>query len=160
MFDLTASGLPVRQRRRAAADPRGRLRLHPPAAPRARPGCEILGDGSQSKSYIHVDDVLDALLLLHERGWNGFDVFNVATEDYVTVRQIADLVAERLGISGVEYAFTGGDRGWKGDVPVVRFDSDKLRGLGWSNRRTSVEALRDAIDSMIVDARAGKFEQT
>ena len=46
---------------------------------------EILGDGQQSKSYIHVEDVVDALLLLHDRGWTGFDVFNVATEDYVTV---------------------------------------------------------------------------
>jgi len=119
---------------------------------------EILGDGQQSKSYIHVDDVLDALLLLHDRGWNGFDVFNVATRDYVTVRQIADLVAERLGISSVQYTFTGGNRGWKGDVPVVRFDTSKLRGLGWSNRRTSVAALTGSIDSMIADARAGMFD--
>ena len=58
---------------------------------------------------------------------------------------------------GVEYKFAGGTRGWKGDVPIVRFDTTKLRKLGWTNRRTSVEALRDAIDSMIVDARAGKF---
>jgi UDP-glucose 4-epimerase len=119
---------------------------------------EILGDGEQSKSYIHVDDVLDALLLLHDGGWSAFDVFNVATEDYVTVRQIADLVAARLGISGVAYAFTGGRRGWKGDVPVVRFDTAKLRGRGWANRRSSVEALADSIDSMIDDARAGKFD--
>jgi UDP-glucose 4-epimerase len=119
---------------------------------------EILGDGQQSKSYIHVEDVLDAMLLLNDRGWTGFDVFNVATEDYVTVRQIADLVAERLGLSGVAYAFTGGRRGWKGDVPVVRFDTTKLRGLGWSNGRTSVQALADAIDALIADARAGKFD--
>ncbi len=119
---------------------------------------EILGDGQQSKSYIHVSDVVDALLLLHDRGWNGFDVFNVATEDYVTVRQIADLVAGRLGLSNVSYTFTGGRRGWKGDVPIVRFDTAKLRGLGWSNRRTSVEALVNSIDSMIVDARAGMFD--
>jgi UDP-glucose 4-epimerase len=119
---------------------------------------EILGDGQQSKSYIHVEDVVDALLLLHDRGWGGFDVFNVATEDYVTVRQIADLVAGRLGLSGVSYTYTGGRRGWKGDVPVVRFDTTKLRGIGWSNRRTSVEALTDSIDSMIADARAGMFD--
>jgi UDP-glucose 4-epimerase len=119
---------------------------------------EILGDGQQSKSYIHVDDVVDALLLLHDRGWNGFDVFNVATEDYVTVRQIADLVAGRLGLTSVSYEFTGGRRGWKGDVPLVRFDTSKLRGLGWSNRRTSVKALTHAIDAMIADARAGMFD--
>jgi UDP-glucose 4-epimerase len=116
---------------------------------------EILGDGQQSKSYIHVEDVVDALLLLHDRGLTGFDV---ATLDYVTVRQIADLVAQRLGISNVAYEFTGGSRGWKGDVPLVRFDTSKLRALGWSNRRTSVEALTHSIDSMIADAKAGMFE--
>jgi UDP-glucose 4-epimerase len=120
----------------------------------------ILGDGMQSKSYIHVDDVLDALLLLHDEGWNGFDFFNVATADYVTVQQIADLVAERLGLAGVEYTYGGGRRGWKGDVPVVRFDTSKLRSRGWINQRTSVEALVDSIDSMIHDAKAGKFDAT
>jgi UDP-glucose 4-epimerase len=121
---------------------------------------EILGDGQQSKSYIHVDDILGALLLLEERGWQGFDEFNVATQDYVTVREIADLVVQRLGLSGVEYHYTGGQRGWKGDVPVVRFDTAKLRKCGWTNGRTSVEALQHAIDSMITDAKAGKFGDT
>jgi UDP-glucose 4-epimerase len=119
---------------------------------------EVQGDGQQSKSYIHVDDVLDALLLLHDRGWNGFDFFNVATLDYVTVEQIADLVVGRLGLSSVKYTFTGGRRGWKGDVPVVRFDTSKLRGLGWCNQRTSVEALVHSIDSMIADGKSGKFD--
>ncbi|MGO9466432.1 MAG: NAD-dependent epimerase/dehydratase family protein [Isosphaeraceae bacterium] len=118
---------------------------------------EILGDGQQSKSYIHVDDVIDALLLRLDQGWNGFDVFNVATEDYVTVRQIADLVADRLGLPEVAFTYTGGSRGWKGDVPVVRFDTTKLRRLGWSNRRTSIEALTESVDSMIADAKAGMF---
>jgi UDP-glucose 4-epimerase len=117
----------------------------------------ILGDGSQSKSYVHVDDVLDAMLFLFERGWKGFEVFNVATEDYVTVREIAEMVVNQLSLSNVAFFFTGGDRGWKGDVPVVRFDTQKLRSQGWSNRRTSLEALRDSIDSLIADARAGKL---
>jgi len=120
---------------------------------------QILGDGSQSKSYIHVDDVLDAILFLYDQGWQGFDVFNVATEDYVTVREIADLVVRQLGLSHVAYSFTGGDRGWKGDVPVVRFDTSKLRSRGWSNRRTSREALQASIDSLITDAKAGRLEK-
>jgi UDP-glucose 4-epimerase len=118
---------------------------------------QILGDGTQSKSYIHVDDVLDAMLLIHDQGWKGFDFFNVATQDAVTVREIADLVVDRLGLSGVAYRFSGGDRGWKGDVPVVRFDTRKLRAKGWSNRRTSREALIAAIDAIIADAKAGRF---
>ena len=118
---------------------------------------EILGDGLQSKSYIHVDDVLDALLLLHDSGWRGFDFFNVATEDYLTVREIAQIVVARLGLTNVNFVFAGGDRGWKGDVPVVRFDSSKIRRKGWANKRSTVQAMTDSIDSMIHDAKSGKF---
>ncbi len=117
----------------------------------------ILGDGTQSKSYVHVEDVLSAMRGLARQGWQGYDFFNVATEDAVTVREIADLVIERLGLSGVTYEFTGGPRGWKGDVPVVRFDTRKLRMRGWANARTSRDALRDAIDALIADARAGRL---
>jgi UDP-glucose 4-epimerase len=117
----------------------------------------IMGDGNQSKSYIHVDDVLDALLLFADHGWEGFDAFNVATEEYVTVREIADLVVERLGLENVSYFYSGGERGWKGDVPVVRFDTRKLRERGWRSRRTSTEALVSAIDSLILDAKVGRF---
>jgi len=119
---------------------------------------EILGDGSQSKSYVHVDDVLDALLFLADSDWRGFDVFNVATGDYITVREIADLVVERLGLSDVRYEYTGGDRGWKGDLLVVRFDTEKLRERGWRNQRTSKQAIADAVDSLIADAKAGRLD--
>jgi UDP-glucose 4-epimerase len=119
----------------------------------------ILGDGSQSKSYIHVDDVLEAMLLVADAPAGGFEYYNAATEDYITVKQIADLVVQRMKLTGVEYQFTGGDRGWKGDVPIVRFDSRKLRLRGWRNHRTTVEALTDSIDSMLADARAGKLQE-
>jgi UDP-glucose 4-epimerase len=115
---------------------------------------EIFGDGSQSKSYIHVSDAVGAMLLLADQGWEGFDVFNAATEDYVSVREIADLTVELLGLDDVEYAFTGGHRGWKGDVPVVRFETGKLRARAWSNRLSSREALTDSIRSNIEEARA------
>jgi len=113
----------------------------------------ILGDGSQSKSYIHVSDVVSAILTLTDRGWSGFDVFNAGTGDYVTVTQIADLVVERLGLDDVRYDYAGGQRGWKGDVPIVRFRSDKLTALGWRCTNTSAEALIDSIDSNIAEAR-------
>jgi UDP-glucose 4-epimerase len=114
----------------------------------------IQGDGRQSKSYIHVSDVVDAMLLLVGKDFGGFDVWNAGTEDYITVREIADLCCERLGLADVAYDFTGGARGWKGDVPVVRFDTQKIRALGWSNRFTSREALIDSIDHNIVEAGA------
>ncbi len=114
----------------------------------------ILGDGQQSKSYIHVSDVVDAMLKMADADGKPFDVFNAGTLDYVTVQEIADLCCERLGLSDVAYEFTGGTRGWKGDVPVVRFSSDKLRALGWTNRYSSREALIDSIDHNIAEAAA------
>ncbi len=113
---------------------------------------QILGDGSQSKSYIHVSDVILAILTVTYHGWEGFEVFNVGTGDYVTVTEIADLVVERMGLSAVSYHYTGGSRGWKGDVPIVRFRSDKLATLGWRCRLSSIEALLDSIDANIAEA--------
>jgi UDP-glucose 4-epimerase len=112
----------------------------------------ILGDGSQSKSYIHVSDVVAAMLTLTERGWTGFEVFNVGTGDYVTVTEIAQLVSARMGLANVRYQYTGGPRGWRGDVPVVRFRSDKLEALGWSPRHSSTEALLESIEANIREA--------
>jgi UDP-glucose 4-epimerase len=113
----------------------------------------ILGDGSQSKSYIHVSDVVSAILTLTDRGWSGFDVFNAGTGDYVTVTEIADLVVERLGLEDVRYEYAGGARGWKGDVPIVRFRSDKLAALGWRCAHTSAESLVDSIDANIAESQ-------
>ena len=110
----------------------------------------ILGDGRQSKSYIHVDDILAAVFLANEKCATRYDVFNVATGDYITVNEIAALAAEVCGLKpdSVRYQHTGGDRGWKGDVPVVRFDCHKIHSLGWRCQRTSAEAMRDAMSAM------------
>ena len=111
----------------------------------------ILGDGSQRKSYIHVEDVLAAITTVQATTCAGYDVLNVATDDYITVHEIADLAVRVSGLDprSVHYEFTGGDRGWKGDVPVVRFDCSKIKGLGWHSRRTSTEAVRDAMAAML-----------
>jgi UDP-glucose 4-epimerase len=117
----------------------------------------ILGDGSQSKSYIHVDDILDAVLLVNDRATGRYDIFNVATDDYITVREIADLATQvsELAPGSVRYDFTGGDRGWKGDVPIVRFDCAKIKGLGWRSRRNSAEAVRDSMAAMRAELAHG-----
>jgi UDP-glucose 4-epimerase len=118
----------------------------------------ILGDGSQSKSYVHVGDVVSAVLLAGQRSTRPFEAFNVATGDYITVKEIADLACECVGFSpgAVRYEYTGGDRGWKGDVPVIRLGIDKIKGLGWRPTRTSAQALREAMQSMLTDLKAGR----
>jgi UDP-glucose 4-epimerase len=118
---------------------------------------EILGDGLQSKLYIDVQDVITAMRLVEKQQSKGFSYYNVSTEDPLSVQEIAEIVIACLGFSGVEYCFTGGERGWKGDVPVVRLDSTKLRRLGWSNQLSSAEAIRNSVSSLLADAKAGKF---
>jgi UDP-glucose 4-epimerase len=111
----------------------------------------ILGDGSQSKSYIHVSDVINAVLLVHNTSDAVFSAHNVATGDYITVREIAELAVECVGLqrSSVEFEFTGGDRGWKGDVPIVRLSTDRIRNTGWICSVNSREALRRSMLSML-----------
>jgi UDP-glucose 4-epimerase len=103
----------------------------------------ILGDGSQSKSYIHVEDVLNAVLLAHKTVAKPYEVFNVATGDYITVTEIAKLAVENAGLAPgrVRFDYTGGGRGWKGDIPVVRLNTDRIKSLGWKCSRTSRQAL-------------------
>jgi UDP-glucose 4-epimerase len=115
----------------------------------------ILGDGSQKKSYIHIEDVLAAIRLVDERAQEKYAMFNVATDDYITVAEIADLAVKVCGLTpGVtKYEFTGGDRGWKGDVPVVRFDCTKIKALGWKAQRSSGEAVRDAMAAMLEELK-------
>lgn len=126
----------------------------------AEPGrLRILGDGEQSKSYVHVLDVVDAVLAAHERAQERYAAYNVATGDYITVHEIADLAVECVGRApeDVRYEFTGGDRGWKGDVPVVRLDIDRILALGWRPTRSSREALRESMLALVEDALAGKL---
>jgi UDP-glucose 4-epimerase len=119
----------------------------------------ILGDGRQSKSYIHVDDVVEAVLHVAHLATSPYAVFNVATGDYVTVTEIAELAVEVVGLpaGSTRFDYTGGDRGWRGDVPVVRINTDRIRALGWTNNRTGREALRASMESLLADARDGRF---
>jgi len=119
----------------------------------------VLGDGSQSKSYIHVEDVVAAVLAAHEQTKANFQVYNVATGDYITVTEIARLALEVMGLTEdqVRIEYTGGDRGWKGDVPVVRLNTDRIRSLGWTCRRTTRQALCVAMHAMLADSRLGRL---
>jgi len=117
----------------------------------------ILGDGTQSKSYIHVRDVVEAVLLASRSSRERFAIYNVAT-DYITVTEIAHLAAECAGLnpSEVKFEYTGGDRGWKGDVPIVRLNTDRIHRLGWVGGSGSRQALRDSMMAMLADLRAGR----
>lgn len=105
---------------------------------------EILGDGSQTKSYLYVSDCIDATLHLAER-FTGFDVYNVGSEESITVRKIAEIVVSELGLTGVEFFYTGGGRGWVGDVSLVILDISKLKKTGWRPKVSTEEGIRRCV---------------
>ena len=107
----------------------------------------FLGDGTQRKSYIHIDDIVQGVLHLETFSEEYFDVYNISTEDTLTVRQIAECVFETLNIesSSVNVIYGTTDRGWKGDVPKIILSSEKIKKTGWSSKRSSKEAMMDAL---------------
>ena len=109
----------------------------------------ILGDGKQSKSYIHVSDVIDAVLHILDTCSEPINYYNIATDDYINVRDIASTVVAEMGLANVEFLFAGGTRGWKGDVPVVRFDLGKIHARGWHATLDSRQAIVRSIREML-----------
>lgn len=116
---------------------------------------EILGDGNQSKPYIHADDVVAAMLFVQQRQTSGYAYYNVGSQDHLLVREIADIVVAEMGLKNVKYEYTGGARGWRADVPVYRLDTSKVRALGWKNERNSRQAVEAAVRSLLAEIAAG-----
>ncbi|MFH0849882.1 MAG: SDR family NAD(P)-dependent oxidoreductase [Candidatus Bathyarchaeota archaeon] len=115
----------------------GKLRMDPDTL-------EVLGDGSQSKSYLHVSDCVEGFLRGAESG-EQVALYNLGSEDRVTVLEIAEIVKRAAGYPDAEVVLTGGvdgGRGWKGDVKYMQLDMSLLRSIGWTPRHSSAEAVR------------------
>jgi len=108
----------------------------------------ILGDGRQEKSYMHVEGCVDAMCHVVETADRDLNVYNLGTRTTTSVTTIADVVAEEMGLDP-DYEFTGGDRGWTGDVPRMRLSVEKLSALGWEPDRSSDEAVRQATRELL-----------
>jgi UDP-glucose 4-epimerase len=113
---------------------------------RATPGgFDVLGDGTQRKVYLHVDDLVSAMLHIRKHAAERYNVFNIGPADEgVTVREIAEAVRERV-VPGAAIRYGAGDRGWVGDVPRFRYATGKLAATGWRPRMGSLEAVRKAV---------------
>lgn len=103
---------------------------------------EILGDGDQEKNYFMVEDCIEGIFTAYHRSDKQCDVFNLSGESTIIVTDIARIVVEEMGLRDVHFKYTGGDRGWPGDVPRVQFDTSKMRKLGWTPKYTSEEVIR------------------
>jgi len=113
---------------------------------RANPAeLEVLGDGTQEKPYLHVSELVDAMLFLFERSRERLNYYNIAPEiGATTVRFIAEAVV-RAAAPGAIIRYAGGSRGWVGDVPKFRYSTGKLKSLGWSPKLSSNQAVELAI---------------
>jgi UDP-glucose 4-epimerase len=105
---------------------------------------EVLGDGNQEKNYFMVEDCLDGMLCALHNSKKACDVFNLGSPTTVKVKEIARIVSEEMGLKNVRLRFTGGERGWPGDVPKVFYDVSKINALGWKAKYSSAEAVREA----------------
>ncbi|MDH7508386.1 MAG: NAD-dependent epimerase/dehydratase family protein [Methanomassiliicoccales archaeon] len=118
---------------------------------------EILGSPPGTrKSYIHVSECIDAMILGTEKAGSSVEIFNIGSEDSITVKQIADIVVEELGLADVAYLWTGGvkgGRGWVGDVKEMLLSIQKIERLGWRPKLSSADAVRKAVREMIGERR-------
>ena len=116
---------------------------------------EILGDGKQAKPYLYVKECAEALIYGYKNASDRVNVFNLGCPGATTVTRIAEIVCEEMGLENAELCYTGGDRGWVGDVPQVRFDVSKINKLGWSAKYSSDEAVRQAARAIVQQAGKG-----
>ena len=109
----------------------------------------VLGDGTQKKPYLFVTDLVKIMLLIAEKGEKPLAVYHASPEELTTVSEIVRIVLEEMKINNCVIKYTGGDRGWVGDVPYFNYDVSKLRSLGWVPERTSNEAIRLAVQHIL-----------
>jgi len=108
---------------------------------------EILGDGTQTKSYLTVDACVDALLFGLRHASRMVEIYNIGSEDQISVKEIARIVTEEMGLKDVRFRYTGGvrgGRGWIGDVKTMFLDVSKMKRLGWKPRYNSAESVKMA----------------
>jgi UDP-glucose 4-epimerase len=118
----------------------------------------ILGNGRQEKSYVHVEDCVDAIEhVVREADGDGPRTYNVGTRTTITVTRIADVVSDVMGLDP-DYEYTGGERGWTGDIPKMRLSVEKITALGWEASMESEAAVRRAAEEMYAELGGEEVE--
>ena len=120
---------------------------------------QILGDGSQRKSYLSVKDGVAGIFHALEHARDSKNVFNLGHDEWMNVTDLADIVCEEMGLRDVSYEYTGGKRGWIGDSPFVHLDTGRLKSLGWKPETPIEEGIRTTVrylldNPLILEERA------
>lgn len=101
---------------------------------------KVLGNGKQRKSYLYIQDCIDAIFTALERAQEKVNIFNLGADEYCEVNESIGWICEELGCSP-QIEYSGGDRGWIGDNPFIFLDCSRIRGLGWHHRLSIREAV-------------------
>lgn len=109
---------------------------------------EILGDGNQTKPYIYITDLIDCIMHVTKNMKPGVEIYNVGVDTTISVTKIADIVCEVLGYKNVRYMYTNDKVGWKGDVPMFKYDLTKIHSTGWKAKYTSDEAVKKTVEAI------------
>ena len=109
---------------------------------------EVLGNGEQCKPYVYVRDLVDGILYVTEHSHEHYNVYMLGSDSRTKVKEIAQMVIEEMGLNA-KIRYTGGDRGWKGDVPEFRYDLSKVNQLGWHTAHDSNASVRLAIQKAL-----------
>ncbi len=120
----------------------------------------VLGDGTQSKPYVYVDDCIEGMEFGYRQARESVNYYNLAVGDQTSVTEIAEWTIEGMGIarSSIDVKYTGGPRGWKGDVAQVKLDTRRMTALGWRPRLGSAEAVRRTIRDVVEQFRNGPLK--
>ncbi len=110
---------------------------------------EILGDGQQRKSYLHVSDCVDTILFAVENSNEMANIFNIGSNDTINSTEIGEIVVSEMGLKDVAFSYTGGKRGWRGDVPRMLLSIEKLQKLGWKPVHNSKSSVIAAVRSTL-----------
>ena len=116
---------------------------------------EVLGDGTQAKPYVYVSDVVGAILHGLDRANDRLNVYNIAPPDVASVKFIAEECVRASPFPTATIEYTGGDRGWPGDIPKSRMDGTKLTKLGYSMSHTSQDAVRKCVAALVNEVFGG-----
>lgn len=119
----------------------------------SREHLDILGDGNQKKSYIDVQDLINAFLIgvRNSNVNNKINIYNVGGGNLLTVKEVIHIILKELKIKNIKYVFSGGKRGWPGDSPVVLLDTKKLQRLGWRQKISTPSSIRTTINYLLRD---------
>ncbi len=109
----------------------------------------ILGDGKQEKSYLYIDECIDCMQFAIEKSNDDVNIFNLGNDDKLDVNNIADIVIEEMKLKNVKKTYTGGDRGWIGDIPKTFLAIDKIKGLGWKSKSNSLQTVKRTVKELV-----------